>query len=69
VCYSDSFTGVFNGLDTVYYAVGDEVKTNVPIGYTAGENEVQVTMYSNGRLLNCFQLTDENCLAWISDNE
>ena len=69
VCYSDSFTGVFNGLDTVYYAVGDEVKTNVPIGYTAGEKEVQVTMYSNGRLLNCFQLTDENCLAWISDNE
>ena len=66
VCYSDSFTGVFHGLDTIYYAIGDNVKTNVPLGYTAGENEVQVTMYSNGTLLNCFELTDENCLAWIS---
>ena len=66
VCYSDSFTGVFYGLNTIYYAVGDNVKTNVPLGYTAGENEVQVTMYSNGTLLNCFELTDENCLAWIS---
>ncbi|MBP3422619.1 MAG: hypothetical protein J6K86_02515 [Clostridia bacterium] len=66
VNYSDSFTGVFSGLDTVYYAVGETVKTNVPIGYTAGETEVQVTMYSDGALLNCFELTEENCLAWIS---
>jgi hypothetical protein len=65
VNYSDSFTGVFQGLDSVYYAVGDTVKTNVPIGYTAGEAEVQVTMYSNGILLNCFELTEENCLAWL----
>ena len=65
VNYSDSFTGVFQGLDVVYYAVGDTVKTNVPVGYTAGETEVQVTMYSDGLLLNCFELTDENCLAWL----
>lgn len=65
VNYSDSFTGVFQGLDSVYYAVGDTVKTNVPVGYTAGETEVQVTMYSNGILLNCFELTEENCLAWL----
>ena len=63
--YSDTFTGIINGLDTVYYVEGDEVKANVPLGYTNGENEVQVTMYSGGVLLNCFQLTDENCLAWI----
>ena len=65
VNYSDSFTGVFQGLDVVYYNVGDSVKTNVPVGYTAGETEVQVTMYSDGLLLNCFELTDENCLAWL----
>ncbi len=65
VNYSDSFTGVFQGLDVVYYAVGDTVKTNVPVGYTAGETEVQVTMYSEGVLLNCFELTEENCLAWL----
>ena len=63
--YSDTFTGIVNGLDTVYYVEGDEVKANVPLGYSDGENEVQVTMYSGGALLNCFQLTEENCLAWV----
>ena len=69
VCYSNSFTGVFSGLSNVYYSEGDSVKTNVPIGYTAGEKEVQVTMYSDGLLLNCYEITEENCLAWISGNE
>lgn len=67
--YTDTFTGVFYGLDRVYYAVGDEVKANVPVGYTAGNAEVQVTMYSDGNLLNCFELTEENCLAWIDQAE
>ncbi len=69
VGYTDTFTGVFYGLDTVYYNVGDEVKANVPVGYTAGNSEVQVTMYSDGDLLNCFELTEENCLAWIDAAE
>ncbi len=64
--HEDSFTGVFTGLNVVYYAVGDSVKSNVPVGYTNGEAEVQVTMYANGQLLNCFELTEENCLAWVS---
>lgn len=67
ISHSDSFSGVIHGLSHVYYAVGDDVKSNVPVGYTDGENEVQVTMYSGGELLNCFQLTDENCLAWLSE--
>lgn len=67
--YTDTFTGVFYGLDTVYYNVGDEVKANVPVGYTTGNSEVQVTMYSDGSLLNCFELTEENCLAWIDAAE
>ncbi|MBQ8323188.1 MAG: hypothetical protein IJX91_04400 [Clostridia bacterium] len=65
ISHSDSFTGVIEGLNSVYYEVGDEVKANIPVGYTAGETEVQVTMYSDGTLLNCFQLTEENCLAWV----
>lgn len=68
VSYTDTFTGVFNGLDFVYYGEGDSVLSNVPLGYTDGENEVQVTMYSGGVLLNCFQLTEENCLAWVEEN-
>ncbi len=66
ISHSDTFTGVFSGLNVVYYAVGDDVKAHVPVGYTQGESEVQVTMYSEGTLLNCFQLTEENCLAWLS---
>ena len=65
--HSDSFTGIISGLDHVYYAVGEEVKANVPVGYTNGNEEVQVTMYSSGTLLNCFQLTEENCLAWLEE--
>lgn len=67
ISHSDSFTGVIDGLDHVYYAVGDIVKSNVPVGYTYGKAEVQVTMYSGGVLLNCFQITEENCLAWLEE--
>lgn len=66
ISHSDSFSGVIGGLDVVYYAVGDEVKANIPVGFTDGETEVQVTMYSGGELLNCYQLTEENCLAWTT---
>ena len=65
--HSDSFTGVISGLNQVYYTVGDSVKSNVPVGYTAGETPVQVTLYSGGVLLNCFQLNEENCLAWMEE--
>ena len=65
IAHSDSFTGVFSGLDFVYYAEGEEVFANIPLGYSNGETEVQVTMYSGGVLLNCFELTEENCLAWV----
>lgn len=66
IAHSGSFTGVIDGLQQCYYTEGDTVKANVPVGYTDGETEVQVTMYSFGELLNCFELTDENCLAWTT---
>ncbi|MBQ7368090.1 MAG: hypothetical protein IJW60_00080 [Clostridia bacterium] len=66
ISHSDTFTGVIDGLDHVYYQEGEKVKTNVPVGYSNGEAEVQVTMYSAGTLLNCFELTEENCLAWVT---
>ncbi len=65
ISHSDLFTGVIEGLDYVYYEMGDSVKGNVPVGYTLGEDKVQVTMYDEGELLNCFEITDENCLAWL----
>lgn len=63
--HSETFTEVLVGLDHVYYAVGEEVKSNVPVGYSNGEHEVQLTMYSDGELLNCFQLSEENELSWV----
>ncbi len=69
ISHSDSFTGVIEGLNVVYYAVGEEIKANVPVGFSKGEEEVRFTMYSEGELLNCFELTEENCLAWISTQE
>lgn len=66
IAYTDAFTGVFGGLDQVYYQAGDIVKSNVPVAYSGGETEVQMTLYNAGTLLNCFELTEENCLAWVS---
>ncbi len=64
VDYSATFSGVIDGLDSVYALEGEKVRANIPVGYSLGEKEVQVTMYSGGELLNCLQLTDENCLVW-----
>ena len=65
IAHSDSFSGVMTGLSNVFYQVGDVVKSNVPVAYSNGEAEVQVMMYSSGTLLNCFELTEENCLVWL----
>lgn len=67
IAHTESFSGVIAGLDYVYYEVGQEVKHNVPIGYSKGEAEVQVTMYEDGNLLNCFAVSEDNSLSWITD--
>jgi hypothetical protein len=64
VDYSSTFSGVIDGLDSVYAVEGEKVKANIPVGYSSGDKEVQVTMYSGGELLNSLSLTDENCLVW-----
>jgi hypothetical protein len=65
IAHSDNFSEVILGLDYLYYEVGDEVKANVPIGYSSGEREVQVSMYSQKTLLNCFELSEDNELNWV----
>lgn len=65
--YSNTFTGVFCGLDQVFYAEGDKVKSNVPVGFSNGDAEVQMMMYSSDQLLNCFRLTEENDLVWVTE--
>jgi len=66
ISHSDSFESVISGLKNVYYAAGDSVKSNVPVGYTDGKNAVSVMLYSDDALLNCYTLDDENCLVWKS---
>ena len=62
--HSPSFTSVLTGVDYVYYQIGDTVKHNVPIAYSKGDTEVQMTMYSGGELLTCVQIDKQNCLTW-----
>lgn len=66
VSHSDSFESVISGLTNVYYAEGESVKSNVPIGYSDGKSAVSVMLYSDDALLNCYTLDDENCLVWKS---
>ena len=65
IAHSESFSEVITGLDYLYYNVGEEVKANVPVGYTLGERGVQVSMYSQNELLNCFELSEDNELNWV----
>ena len=69
VNYTDEFYGVLRGLDTAYYAAGESVKANIPVGYSNGEKEVEVTLYSGGELLNCFTLDEDNKPVWTQDKK
>lgn len=61
--HSDSFTSIISGIDTVYCAEGDKVKSNLPIAYTNGESPVHVMFYSGDSLLNCYSV-GEGGIAW-----
>ncbi len=61
--HSDSFTTVISGLDTVYAAEGETVRTNTPLGFTDGDGVVRVMFYDNDRLITNYSL-GENGLAW-----
>ncbi len=61
--HSDSFSTIVSGLDTVYSSTGDKIYSNIPLGYTDGEGEVRVMLYSDGALLSCLSVNN-NTLAW-----
>lgn len=66
ISHTDSFYGVIGGLDYVYYAEGDDVYSNVPVGYSNGEAEVRVILYSEGEILTCYTVGEDNGLSWVS---
>ncbi|MDE6059475.1 MAG: M23 family metallopeptidase [Clostridia bacterium] len=61
--HSDSFSSIISGIDTVFCAEGDKVKSNIPIAYTKGESSVHVMFYSGDNLLNCYSV-GEGGIAW-----
>ncbi len=63
VRHSDSFSTIISGLDDVYGAEGDTVRTNIPLAYSDGEGEVRVMFYENDSILNCYTVNG-GTLAW-----
>lgn len=61
--HSDSFSTIMSGLDGVYNTVGEKVRSNIPLGYSDGQGEVRVMLYSDGSLLSCLSV-NQNTLAW-----
>ena len=67
--HSPVFTSILEGVDYVYYQVGDSVKHNVPVAFSNGETPVQMTLYAEGEPLDCLQVDDSNTLAWVETRE
>ena len=67
IIHSATFSEVISGLNYVSCSVGNAVKANIPLGYTDGNTEVQVSMYDSGALLNCFYVTESGNLAWSEE--
>ena len=67
ISHSPTFSEIITGLSYAACSVGSTVKSNVPIGYSDGTKEVQLSMYEDGALLNCFYLTENGNLAWTED--
>lgn len=57
IAHTSTFTSVITGLTDVYSAKGTSVQGNIPFAYSDGEQEVRVSMYDNGTLLNCYTLS------------
>ena len=67
IAHSETFSEIISGLTYAACSVGSVVKSNVPVGYSDGNAEVQVSMYEAGALLNCFILTENGELVWAEE--
>jgi hypothetical protein len=57
IAHTSTFSSVVTGLTQVYSGVGESVASNVPFAYSAGDNEVRVSMYDGETLLSCYTLS------------
>ena len=67
IAHSETFSEIISGLTYAACSVGSVVKSNIPVGYSDGNAEVQVSMYEAGALLNCFILTENGELVWAEE--
>lgn len=67
IAHNANFYGVISGLDYVYYDVGQQVYSNIPVGYTGGNTAVSVTMYADGEILTAYTVDEENTLVWAEE--
>ena len=67
IAHSETFSEIISGLTYAACSVGSVVKSNIPVGYSDGKTEVQVSMYEAGALLNCFILTENGELVWAEE--
>ena len=65
IAHTSAFTSVITGLTNAYYGENTKVAANLPVGYSDGSNEVRVSLYNGGTLLNCVTVTDE-VPVWVS---
>jgi len=57
IAHTSAFCSVISGVSTVYSFVGEEVKANLPVAYSNGEKEVNISLYNGGELLNCYTVS------------
>ncbi len=63
VSHSNSFTSVLSGLESVYVEAGENVYSNVPLGYSSGITNV--SMFSGDAILTGYEITN-NQIVWLS---
>ncbi len=61
--HSDSFTTIISGIDDVYLAEGDKVRTNVPLAHSDGEGAVSIMFYDGENLIRNVVKNDEG-ISW-----
>ncbi len=66
IAHTSTFSSIINGLTNVYAAEGEKVAPNVPFAYTDGSASVNVSLFDNGTLLNCYTLSEKEAPVWNS---
>ncbi len=68
ISHTDNFYEDIAGLTSVYYAVGDKVYSNVPVGYSSGENEIRAGLYVDGTIISSYTL-ENGVPVWTQQSE